>query len=109
MNGHDAILAMRRSGFKPTYVWLQDSGLAPTDLAVTLAKTDNPEALDLRFLVGVTVLAESENRDRLASMLRACQEAKAKRVITTLHAKKDSYTVEIIETTDTDGVATWQK
>lgn len=109
MRGLDNILSLRRSGFKPAYVWLQDADIAPTDLSVTLAKTDNPDALDLRCFVGVTVLAESDDRGRLGRMLRACQAASAKRVITNLHKKIDDFTSEIIEITDTDGVATWQK
>ena len=110
MNGHEDILNLRRNGFKPAYVWLQDSGLAPLDLSVTLAKTDNPEALDLRFLVGTTVLAESENIDRLGCMLRACMGAKAKRVITNLHQwSADGHRAEVIETTDTEGILSWLK
>lgn len=103
MNGHTAIINLRRGGFKPAYVWLQDALHAPTDNAVTLSPTDNPEALDLRFLVGTTVLAESENRKRLGAILKACMEAKAKRVITNLH-QRDGVRFEVIETTDTDGV-----
>lgn len=109
MNGQQTILKMRRNGFKPAYVWLQDSGLAPTDYAVTLAKTDNPAALDLRFLVGTTVLAESDNRDRLGAMLKACMAAKAHRVVTNLHQKIDAWHFEVLETNDTDEVLTWRK
>lgn len=108
MNGHDAIINLRRNGFKPAFVWLQDALHAPTDNTVSLSPTDNPEALDLRFLVGTTVLAESANRERLGAMLKACMSAKAKRVITNLH-QRDGYHFEVIETTDTDGVTTWQK
>jgi hypothetical protein len=109
VNGQQEILKMRRNGFKPAYVWLQDSGLAPTDYAVTLAKTDNPATLDLRFLVGTTVLAESDNRQRLSAMLKACMAAKAARVITNLHQKADAWHFEVLETTDTEGVMTWPK
>jgi len=108
MNGHQTIIDMRRSGLKPVYVWLQDSGLAPADYAVTLAPTDNPATLDLRFLVGTTVLAEGSNRERLAAMLKAASEAGAKRVITNRHVR-DGVRFEIVETTDTDGVMTWPK
>jgi hypothetical protein len=108
MNGHESIINLRRSGFKPAFVWLQDALQAPNDCAVTLSPTDNPEALDLRFLVGTTVLAESANRKRLGAMLKACMDAKAKRVITNLH-QRDGVRFEVIETTDTDKVMTWQK
>lgn len=109
MNGHEAIISMRRNGFKPAYVWLQDSGLIPTDYAVTLAKTDIPEALDLRFLVGVTVLAESQDKDRLQRIASACRQAKASRVIASLSRRVDAYRTETVEITDTDEVMTWQK
>lgn len=108
MNGHESIIQMRRDRMKPAFVWLQDAQHAPTDYAVTLSPTENPEALDLRFLVGTTVLAESGNRKRLGAMLKACMDAKAKRVITNLH-QRNGVRFEIIETTDTDGVMTWQK
>jgi hypothetical protein len=58
--------------------------------------------------VGTTVLAESANRKRLGAMLKACMDAKAKRVITNLH-QRDGVQFEVIETTDTDKVMTWQK
>lgn len=108
MNGHEAIIQMRRDRMKPAFVWLQDGQHAPTDYAVTLSPTDNPEALDLRFLVGTTVFAESSSRTRLEAMSKACIEARAKRVITNLH-QRNGVRFEIIETTDTDGVMTWQK
>ena len=108
MNGHETILNMRRGGFKPAFVWLQDALHAPTDNTVTLSPMDNPETLDLRILVGTTVLAESANRERLGAMLRACMAAKAKRVITNLH-QRDGMRFEVIETTDTDGVTAWRK
>lgn len=107
MNGHQAIIDMRHKGYKPAYVWLQDTGLAPGDNAVTLVKTDIPEALDLRFLIGTTVLAESPDKHRLERITRACVQAKAARVIASLYdPKRWSETTEI---TDTDGVMTWPK
>lgn len=109
MNGHQSIIEMRRNRMKPAYVWLQDSGLVPTDLSVTLASSDIPEALDLRFLVGITVLAESQNADRLKRITTACQQAKALRVIASLHRNVDKYRTETVSITDTDGVMTWQK
>lgn len=109
MNGHEAIWKLRRDGFKPAYVWLQDSGLIPTDYAVTLGQTDIPEALDLRFLVGTTVLAESPDKARLLRIATACQQAKALRVIASLHRNVDKYRTETVSITDTDEVMTWQK
>ncbi len=107
MNGHQSIIAMRHGGYKPAYVWLQDTGLPPGSNAVTLAKTDIPEALDLRFVIGTTVLAESPDKQRLERITRACVQAKAARVIASLYdPKKWSATTEI---TDTQGLMTWPK
>ena len=108
MRGHDAILNLRRNRMKPAYVWLQDTGLAPTDLAITLSPQDIPEALDLRILVGVTVLVEATNRQRLGRILKACMDSKPKRVIGSLIDMTSGYP-EIIETTDTEGVLTWTR
>lgn len=108
MRGHEDILKLRRKGFRPAYVWLQDTGLAPTDHAVTLDKSDIPEALDLRFLVGTTVLVEASERERFSRILAACAESKPNRIIGTLFQATDGFD-EVIETTDTEGVLTWQK
>lgn len=107
MNGHQAIIAMRHGGYKPAYVWLQDAEIALGTNAVTLAKTDIPEALDLRFLIGTTVLAESPDKQRLERITRACVQAKAARVIASLYDPKRWF--QTTEITDTDGVMTWQK
>jgi len=107
VRGHEQILDMRRNGLKPAFVWLQDGNSQPTDNAVTIAKTDMPEALDLRFLVGTVVLAESSCPDRLERITAACINAKASRVIANLFDEKNHF--ETIKTTDTAGETTWQK
>ena len=107
MNGHQKIIALRQKGFKPAYVWLLDSGLIPHDCAVTLAKDDKPEHLDLRFLVGTTVLAESQDAGRLERITQACKDAKATRVIASLYDKTPWR--DTVAITDTDGEMTWRK
>lgn len=108
MNGHEAILTMRRKGFKPAFVWLQDSGLVPTDLAVTISKTENPESLDLRFLIGTTVIAESDNKQRLEAMTNAAKQAKALRVIASQYQRIPGGRFEVVGVSDTQGDLTWQ-
>jgi hypothetical protein len=103
MTGHEPLIAMRRNGFKPAFVWLSEAGFTPSTHEVHIAKTDIPEALDLRFLVGVTVLAESQNRERLGQILKACMEAKARRVIASLYRKEPNGLFETFEITDTEG------
>lgn len=108
MNGHEPIRTLRQQGFKPAYVWLQDSGILRTDHAVTLTPSDIPESLDLRFLVGTTVILESASKDRLTRLSQACVDARARRVIASLHAGAAGR-FEITEVTDTEGDMTWPK
>lgn len=69
MNGHQQIIAMRRDGRKPVAVWITDGfdpmankwHLEPNCMdgrmyaSVQVESLDIPEALDLRFLVGMNV------------------------------------------------------
>lgn len=73
MNGHQSILTMRRAGYVPAAVFVEDSEspVARDEAAnwtsrpspwtgehmahVVIAADDVPEALDLRYLVGLTV------------------------------------------------------
>lgn len=106
MKGHEPIIALRRSGLKPAYVWLQDCGLAPTDLCVSVAPTDNPAALDLRFLIGVTVIIESSDERRLRRLAMAASQAKALRTIAS-HYRRDNGCIDILSIHDSNGELTW--
>ena len=109
MNGHQAIRALRQQGLKPAFVWLLDSDHIPTDYMVTLKKTDNPEALDLRFLIGTTVLVESQDKDRLERIVEACKQAKAARVVSSLYQRTNVYHFDTVAVSDTEEVLTWQR
>lgn len=109
MNGHQTIIDMRRNGLKPKYVWLQDEQHAPTDFAVTLCPTDIPEALDFRFLVGITVIVESSNKKRLQCLVNALKQAKAARTIASLYQRTSQYHFDVVDVSDSEGVLTWQK
>lgn len=108
MIGDRRILEMRRKGIKPTVVWLSDfpSGYIDpeaTALSVNVAH-DMPEALDLRFLVGVSIVIVEGSRDeRLGRLARAAMDAGAQRVITN---KFESG--KVVRTTDTEGAMAWQ-
>lgn len=80
MRGQNAIIRMRLAGYKPAFVWLLVlQGQAPTqgflDAEQTLENTrlpeihvgidENPAELDLRPLVGLTVLLQGLDRDRV--------------------------------------------
>lgn len=107
MTGSKRILAMRRSGSKPTVVWLTDfadgyvdpEGDAPTVRVAGFT----PEALDLRFLVGIPIaIVEGADAQRLARFAAAMQEAGATRVIT-----NQFYDGSVVRITDTEGAMSW--
>ena len=107
MTGHELIIAMRRAGMKPGIVWVNDYPEATGDISVKLDETDTPEMLDLRFLIGTTVVCASPNKPRLERIAKACVEAKAARVITSLHQQINEYRFEVIEMQDSEGHMTW--
>jgi len=84
MKGHEKIINLRMQGKAPELVYLDDfeSALADwedlgTNPVVTLSN-DVPEALDLRFLVGLRVSVTSRSEDRAKRLFNACKAAKAK-------------------------------
>jgi len=84
MKGHEKIINLRMQGKVPELVYLDDfeSALADwedmgTNPVVTLTN-DVPEALDLRFLVGLRVSVTSRSEDRAKRLFNACKAAKAK-------------------------------
>ena len=60
--------------------------------------------MDLRFLVGLTVLVDGDTDARVDRLTRACVAAKARRVVgNTFRGDR------IVRITDTDGALTWQQ
>lgn len=102
MTGHDEILAMRRAGSKPAFVWVTDHAkVIPSDHTVRIAPADVPEQLDLRFVVGTTVLVEGESQARVDRIAAVCQRFASRVITATSHGR----TVDRI--TDTQGVMQW--
>ena len=116
MTGQDAILAMRRSGKSPGYVWVDDGAPCLDDGAhVCLNAQDVPEQQDWRFLVGLQVMVSGEDPDRVKRITVACAEY-AKRVIASTHLIDHSKcdwlgrpSSTVVSITDTQGVMTWPK
>lgn len=108
MTGEKAILAMRRAGRKPGFVWVSDFRDAFTGDGLTVGvHGDNPEALDLRFLVGCVAIVEGPDAARVERITKACREAKAARVIASTHGRDAQGFGEVVRVTDTQGVMTW--
>ncbi len=89
MRGHEPIIAMRRSGKRPGIVFLNDFP-CKTDWAeygehatVQILPGEAIEALDLRFLVGLTVAASGSTDERARKLLEACKTAGAKTIVAT--------------------------
>jgi hypothetical protein len=88
MRGHEPILAMRKAGKRPAVVFLNDYPGLPGELdwaqhgehATVEVCGDQPELLDLRFLVGMRVSISAETVDRAERFMQACKEAGAELV-----------------------------
>lgn len=108
MTGEKAILAMRRAGRKPGFVWVSDFRDAFTGDGLTVGvHGDNPEALDLRFLVGCVAIVEGPDAARVDRIALACSKAKADRVIASTHGKDARGFGEVVRVTDTERTMTW--
>jgi len=102
VTGQDQIIALRRKGFAPRYVWVSDRPSRFLDgSTVRLSPQDVPEQQDWRFLVGLTAIVEGAQADRVARIAAAVQPI-ARRVITTTCPGRD-----VTNITDTEALLTW--
>lgn len=110
MTGHEHILALRRSGYRPACVWVDDMAHRWTDdgMTVSLSPSDTPELLDWRFLKGLTVVVAGTDAARVARIAQQCH-AHAKRVLSTVFQHAGGRMADVSALTDTEGVLTWQK
>lgn len=113
MNGHRELITMRRAGFKPAFVFVNDYP-CHTDWAkfgdhpTISVDGDTPELQDFRFLVGVTAIVAGFDADRVKRIATACQ-AHAKRVVAGVSTLIDAYRVEPLSISDTEDLLTWPK
>lgn len=82
MKGHEPIVAMRRAGKRPSIVFLNDFPCATDwprfgDHPTVEVHGDQPEWLDLRFLVGLNVSISASTEKRGRRLLEACKKAGA--------------------------------
>jgi hypothetical protein len=80
MRGHEKIIEMRRNRFAPKIVFVNDwpcktDWFEHQDHATVCTHGDSIEALDLRFLVGLTVSISSHVEVRAKALAKACREA----------------------------------
>lgn len=85
MRGHEPILAMRKAGRRPAIVFLNDFPCDTDwsewgDHATVCVADEVPEALDLRFVVGLTVSILGDTIERVKRLAQACKDAGASTV-----------------------------
>lgn len=96
MRGHTELIALRKSGKHPKYVFLNDYP-CKTDwfefgdhVTIETSPSEAIGSLDLRFLRGVTVSVSALSEKRAKALFKACQEAGAK-TVAACHVKQDKY------------------
>lgn len=95
MRGHEAIIELRRRGVSPGTVFINDypcdtdwfnpgakyGQVWPSDHATVCTADDAIELLDVRFLVGLTVIACSESESRAKALFERAKSSGAKTVV----------------------------
>ncbi len=92
MKGHEALIAMRRAGWKPAMVtldlwpcpqefWRDWSTQSPPFAHILIEPTDSIERLDLRFVVGLMVTVQGDDERRVGLVAKAAVAADARHVI----------------------------
>lgn len=113
MTGHRELITMRRAGYKPAFVFVNDFP-CKTDWAkfgdhpTVSVDGDTPELQDFRFLVGVTAIVAGFDPDRVKRITDACM-THAKRVVACVSTQINAFRGEVSSVTDTDEVMTWPK
>lgn len=111
MFGHDRVIAVRQRGLKPQHLTLWDAPLPrfaierfPEETAfptVLIEPKDALHRLDLRFLVGLVVVVNTESIDRAKALEALAVQAGASRVLTFTH--EPGPRERVLFATDTQG------
>lgn len=80
MRGHEAIIAMRKAGKRPSFVFINDYPCETDweqhgDHATVSTAGDVVQLLDMRFLVGLKVSISSTNEVRAKALFDQCKAA----------------------------------
>ena len=111
MTGQDAIIKVRRQGYAPELVRIDDRAVRQPDASTAmLAPADVPGLQDWRVTGGLTAIGTSADAERAARIAASCA-AFAKRVITnTLTTKPNHWghpLAVVGRIDDTQGLMTW--
>ena len=123
MRGHEALLSMRKAGYRPGVVfvdtdpcqqrqWASWQDYSPTRAALWIEPKDNARHIDLRCVVALPVLVTGTDAARVHAIAEACKTAGASRVVASVLERtgEGEFTrFQAVETTDTEEVLTWPK
>jgi len=101
--GQQEIVAMRRTGLAPRFVWVSDFPDATLDGRTVIVAGDTPELEDFRFLVGLTAIVEGADPERVKRIASACAEHAARVIASTFEGRF------VVAVSDTEKVMTWQQ
>lgn len=83
MRGHDHIIALRKRGITPAFVFINDY---PCDVdwfeyhehaTVEILPSESIDLLDMRFVVGLTVSISGSDLERVKAIAQRCKDAGA--------------------------------
>lgn len=120
MRGHESLIAMRRAGFVPDWVFI-DTDPDALEAWRDWHKLDNRRAsilvepadrrFDFRFAIGLKCYVSGEDADRVHSVRDALIDARAERVIASVLERRGSgefVAFNLTECTDTAGLMTME-
>lgn len=123
MRGHEALLSMRKAGYRPGVVFVDADPCRLREWAswqqrhadravLWVEPSDNVRHIDLRCLVALPVLVTGTDATRVNAIAEACKTAGASRVVASVLERtgEGEFTrFQAVETTDTEEVLTWPK
>lgn len=114
MRGQQLLIAERKAGRSPSRVWIDTdrdmlkcwadwNRVTPGEAHLQIDPQDRPELIDLRCIVGLTVLVEGVNAIRVAAVAKACKEHQAGRVLAIVCTPGGEYGLTVSTITDSKG------
>jgi len=111
VRGDAELIAMRRGGMKPAYVWVNDFACKTdwerfSDCPTLCVDGDTPELLDFRCVVGCTAIFLGDDPIRMERFVGVISPI-AKRVIASVCMRNGDFMSDVSKIIDTTGVMNW--
>lgn len=115
------MISMRRAGVVPDAVFVETAGdrlgqwrdwseRTPQHAAIEIEAKDRPARLDMRCVIGLTVIVSGSDAQRVQAVADRCVQAKAGRVIGAVSEVRQigpDRIARMVSATDTEGVLAW--